>query len=204
MIEHARAPAGRYPLRGDPIEIDDEIEAGLDLVAIGEPGPIPLMQVARGEAGQEIALANPSENRLCGSELDLATGAISPTRMRLQIFCVSDGAQRGHFGYWTYAVVSQMSNECQGRDELAIFCEMAFESRPHFASLQAPLHSGAPFRENCVAGDIEAQNGNGLKRVALRLDVFRRQPVEAVECGPGRISRDAIRVAIDFAPPLKD
>jgi hypothetical protein len=77
-------------------------------------------------------------------------------------------------------------------------------SRPHFASLRAPLHSGVPFRENCVAGNIKAQKGNGLKRLALRLDVFRRQPVEAVECGQGRISRNAIPVAIDFAPPLKD
>src|SRR5438034_7375535 len=100
--------------------------------------PALLMDIAGGEALSEVPVSDVLQDRLGGRQLALMARAIDAPGMALQVVRGSQCLEQGALGNQSLPTIGEMIHQCQGRDELAIFREMALKGRREVTGMQPP------------------------------------------------------------------
>ena len=113
----------------DVVEVGKQVQTGVNVVTVGQPAPVMLMDVPRGEPVAKIALADTGEDGLRGVQFDCVGRAVNPPCVALQIFGESQCLQQGDFGDIALPDIGDVIDQGQRRNQLAIFRKVAFECR---------------------------------------------------------------------------
>ena len=70
---------------GDVVEVGQKVQAGLDMVAVGQSTPVVPVNITRGEPVDEVSFVDAGEDGFGGIQLDCVAGAIDAPRVALKI-----------------------------------------------------------------------------------------------------------------------
>jgi hypothetical protein len=116
------------------IKIDEEIEPGMNMLAIREVRPAMPLDVAGAEAIGEVALSDTGKDSFAGRQLDRVEGAINAPGMALQISGEGKRLEQGWERDSALPFVGEVGDESEGGDQLSIFRKMTLKRRGQLAT----------------------------------------------------------------------
>ena len=120
--------------------------------------------------------------------------------MGLQILGERDRTQNRFRGNRSKPTIREVIDQSQGRNKLAIFRKMTFESRMKSAAPKPLFQVWAPFGEVALCILIKPDERNFLELVAFGADSIRCKLGKPTEYIPCRLPPKAVRITIDLVP----